>query len=153
MFWPSMAFLCGFAFPATVIPTNLFQDSDGAYEDDLVAEMMTDRFIVEKTSLQRLFRFCSVEKCGSIIDQEDVTFHKKGAAVVVKYTCLNHHEQSWLVRATTDFLSLTSYWLLLLSSAVSTFHRQVILRSPLCPNSTKWNAQPHFYGLFLNISH
>ena len=90
-----MAFLCSFTFPATVIPSNLFQDSDGAYEDDLVAEMMTDRFIVEKTSLQRLFRFCSVEKCGSIIDQEDVTFHKKGAAVVVKYTCLNHHEQSW----------------------------------------------------------
>ena len=60
-----MAFLCGFTFPATVILTNLFQDSDGAYEDDIVAEIMTDRFIVEKTSLLRLFRFCSVETCGS----------------------------------------------------------------------------------------
>ena len=90
-----MVILCGFTFPASVIPTNLFQDSDGACEDDLVAEMMTDRFIVEKTALVRLFRFCSVENCRSLIDPEDVTFHKKGAAVVVKYTCLNHHDQSW----------------------------------------------------------
>ena len=57
--------------------------------------VMTDRFIVDKSSLLQLFRFCSVEGCGSIIDQEDITFHEVGAAVVVKYTCLQHHEQSW----------------------------------------------------------
>ena len=57
--------------------------------------VMTDRFIVDKSALLQLFRFCSVEGCGSIIDQEDITFHEVGAAVVVKCTCLQNHEQSW----------------------------------------------------------
>ena len=74
---------------------KLLQGSSDQDKDDLETDILTERFIVDKTSLQKLFHFCSVENCGSIIDPSDVTFHKVGAAVIVKSTCLNNHSQSW----------------------------------------------------------
>ena len=67
---------------------RLLQGSSDQDEDDLEKDIVTERFIVDKTSLQKLFHFCSVENCGSIIDPSDVTFHKVGVAVIVKSTCL-----------------------------------------------------------------
>ena len=73
----------------------MFQGSSDQDKDDIEKDIVTERFIVDKASLQKLFHFCTVENCGSIIDPSDVTFHKVGAAVIVKSTCLNNHTQSW----------------------------------------------------------
>ena len=38
---------------------------------------------------------CSIQGCGAPIDLSDVIAHTEGAAMIVKATCLEHHETSW----------------------------------------------------------
>ena len=64
-------------------------------DEGLDKDVNEERFLVEKSALLSMFRVCSVPGCGTVIDSEDVTVHTVGAAVIVKATCLQHHDLTW----------------------------------------------------------
>ena len=58
-------------------------------------EVFTERIIVDKPAILDLFRVCSTQGCGAVIDPGDIVVHTYGAAMTVRATCLEHHETFW----------------------------------------------------------
>ena len=66
------------------------EDCQGLDKDVLI-----ERIIVDRPALLSLFRVCSTQGCGALIDPGDVVVHTHGAAMTVRATCLENHEMFW----------------------------------------------------------
>eukprot|EP00092_Neocalanus_flemingeri_P108804 GFUD01139746.1.p1 GENE.GFUD01139746.1~~GFUD01139746.1.p1 ORF type:complete len:185 (-),score=33.68 GFUD01139746.1:98-652(-) len=63
--------------------------------EDLEPGVKTERLIVDKPLLMKLFQVCSEPSCGALIDPEEVKISEVGAAVTIHATCLNNHNTNW----------------------------------------------------------
>ena len=64
-------------------------------DEDLEPGVNTGRYLVDKSSLLQLFRVCNKPNCGALVDPTEVQLIETGAAINVKATCLENHDQEW----------------------------------------------------------
>ena len=63
--------------------------------DPISAHVEAPKAIVFLSSLMSLFSVCHVAGCSGLIDPANRSVTQHGAAIVVQYTCNNHHSGKW----------------------------------------------------------
>ena len=63
--------------------------------DPISAHVEAPKAIVFLSSLMSLFSVCQVVGCNGLIDPANRSVTQHGAAIVVQYTCNNHHSGRW----------------------------------------------------------
>ena len=72
----------------------IFQDEE-ELKDPLSAQLEDQKAIVFLSTLLQLFTVCHLSGCSSAVDPSNIEVIQHGAAIVVKYTCNQHHTQKW----------------------------------------------------------